>query len=146
MPISASNKDSNWENVFQDIPPNNESQYFLIDKSLAIRIHRMSAEKIYLDFTTVSHSSDLCQKKPPSALVALVVGAAQLQVLVVLGLLQLQLRRHLVGAAEVARLAVFLLLLGIRFLPAAKRTPSSWARQGNGLLPANVTLFNGSFL
>ena len=84
----------------------------------------------------------LISKIPRSALVALVVGAAQVLVLVVLRLPQLQLRRNLLGAAEVARL---LLLLDLRFLPAAERAPSNWARQGNSLLPANVTLFNSSF-
>ena len=68
----------------------------------------------------------------------MVVGAA----LDVLRLLQLHLRRHLVGAADVA---VLLLLLHLRFLPAAEGTPSSWARQGNGVLPANVTLLKSSF-
>ena len=68
----------------------------------------------------------------------MVVGAA----LDVLRLLQLHLRRHLVGAADVA---VLLLLLDLRLLPAAEGTPSSWARQGNGILPANVTLLKSSF-
>ena len=75
---------------------------------------------------------------PRSALVALVVGAAQVLVLVALRLLPLQLRRHLVGAAEVARL---LLLLDLRFLPAAER-----ATQGDILLPAKITLLNRPFL
>ena len=59
-------------------------------------------------------------------------------VLVVLRLLQL--RQHLVGAAEVVRLAD-LLLLDLRFLPAAER-----ATQGDILLPAKITLLNRSFL
>ena len=59
-------------------------------------------------------------------------------VLVVLRLLQL--RQHLVGAAEVVRLAD-LLLLDFRFLPAAER-----ATQRDILLPAKRTLLNRSFL
>ena len=59
-------------------------------------------------------------------------------VLVVLRLLQL--RQHLVGAAEVVRLAD-LLLLDLRFLPAAER-----ATQRDILLPAKITLLNRSFL
>ena len=76
--------------------------------------------------TAVSHFFDLCLR------IKLVL------VLVVLRLLQL--RQHLVGAAEVVRLAD-LLLLDLRFLPAAER-----ATQGDILLPAKITLLNRSFL
>ena len=105
-----------------------------------IQMHRTEKRDLFHNCRQLFTFYYLCQKIPPSALVALVVSAAEVQVLV-LRLLQLQLRRHLVGAAEVVRLAVLLLLLDLRFLPAAER-----ATQRDILLPAKRTLLNRSFL